>query len=237
MIVATLGIPRSATTWMYNLVLAIVGTKLDSVRGYFIDVEDTLETFVAKSDGNTIVVKTHVGSHDFWQSLPDDAHLFITTRDVRDGIASSRHMFPFVQFEQAVEYSRTSANFSIQAAKHRNALVFRYEDKFFEKLSTVKGVADQLGIPLSASDAERILKQLSREKVIEKIKKLQDDGVIGDDNDAASHDRHTQWHPGHVKDGLIGKYRDILSPQESALIDAEFVEYVEQFYATISTSH
>jgi len=235
-IVATIGIPRSGTTWMYNLVLTLAGHhRATLVDGYFIDVGDRLETLMANSDERTLVVKTHVGSPDFWQTMPSDAHFFITTRDVRDGIASSRVMFPFVQFEQAIAYSRVAADFSFQAAEHGNALVFRYEDKFFEKLSTVTAVANQLGIPLSSEHAQTILDQLSRKKIIETIRKLQEDGIIGGDDDAASHDPLTQWHPGHVKDGRIGKYRDILSEEESALINESFEDYMRHFYAKMST--
>ncbi len=230
MVVFTIGIPRSASTWMYNLVLALLERQTSSVDGHYVDVPNSLAALISDRNEREIAIKTHVGTHDFWETVPTDAHFIITTRDVRDGIASSRHMFQSVSFQRAIQYSRAAADFSMRAANQQNALVFRYEDKFFEQLSTVIAVAEQLGVPVRTSDAEDILDQLSRENVLKRIKKLQMDGVIGDDADSASHDPRTHWHPGHLKDGRVGKYIDILSQDEIDLVTESFKDYSYHFY-------
>jgi len=229
-IVVTIGIPRSASTWMYNLVLTLMKWKAGSVEGHYVDMPNSLAALTSDSNDCSIVVKTHVGTHDFWQTIPSDAHFIITTRDIRDGIASSRQMFKSVSFDQAIEYSRAAANFSMQAADQQNALVFKYEDKFFDKLSTVTTVAERLDIPVTVPEAKEILDQLSRESVLKKIRKLQRDGIIGDDSDEGSYDPITHWHPGHIKDGRTGKYLDILSDIEISSLSKYFQDYFQKFY-------
>lgn len=230
MIVVTIGIPRSASTWMYNLVLALMERQGGPVDGYYVDVPNIFSELTSNSNERSIVVKTHVGTHDFWEAVPSDAYFIITTRDIRDAIASSRQMFKSVSFQRALDYSRAAADFSMRAANQNNALVFRYEESFFGKPSTVMRVAKRLGLPITTSDAEDILDQFSRANVLNNIKKLQADGVIGDDTDESSHDPRTHWHPGHLKDGKVGKYSDILSELEIDSITKIFNDYSCRFY-------
>jgi hypothetical protein len=54
-------------------------------------------------------------------------------------------------------------------------------------------------------------------------------GKFGKKPDANSFDTETQWHPGHVGDGKIGKFAGVLSASQQKKVLAETQAYGKRF--------
>jgi len=70
---------------------------------------------------------------------------------------------------------------------------------------------------------------LTRDEVRQKIGKLKKTGKFGKNPDANSFDLETQWHPGHVGDGKIGKFAGVLSSAQQKKVLSVTPAYAKRF--------
>jgi hypothetical protein len=149
-------------------------------------------------------------------------------REPRDAIASLLERFGH-GFESALrETARQSARIA-ELARSEDMIVYRYERGFCDRMETVREIAAALGIRVNKAARERIFRSLTREAVKQKIDKLEKRGSFGEKPNADSFDPRTHWHPGHVGNGRVGKYKKILSPAQQKQVLAATRDYCRRF--------
>jgi hypothetical protein len=154
--------------------------------------------------------------------------IFVTLREPRDAIASLIQRFGHTYQGALAETERQAAR-TVELARQERARIFRFESGFTEKSASIDRIANALGVPLSASARERIRRALTRDAVKKKISVLARKGRFGAKPNADSFDHATQWHPGHVGDGSVEKYRKVLTAAEQKCVLAATRDYCKSF--------
>lgn len=165
------GMPRSASTWLYNAVRYIVTSNVDLsefVYGWCDDV-DTYKRY------------NLLKSHHFNQSLIDSAtYLFYSYRDIRDVLASRMRMW---NHTPSLEYARSLIH-EVEYFKNRADYTMVYEDFLRNQKLVIQKLSDILSMPV---DIENIYLQLNS------AKKPASDGKPYNNEDL--------YHKGHVTSG------------------------------------
>jgi hypothetical protein len=107
--------------------------------------------------------------------------------------------------------------------------MMRYEDGFTSSRETLDVIAKKLNLPLFAADREAIHEAHTFESVKASIAELVEQGVVSEDSVLRRFDRQTLWSARHVGDGRIGKWRDILTPAQAAIVDYSTRAFRETF--------
>jgi len=176
---------------------------------------DTIDTFPKQAEyASDLVVKTHIPSRSLQFLITVAAgRVLLTVRDPRDAIASVMQRFGH-RFDAALSEISLGAQRMVEFAKLYDPPVFRYEDRFYEDPDMLRTFCLLLSVRLSSSERERIFTAHTREAVARTIETLQQRGTFGRDADPDRFEPRTHWHPGHLGDLVIGKYREILSPKQ-----------------------
>lgn len=219
-VVLCIGLKSSGSTWLYNVAIRILKGEKARVAAFYADNFRMIPRGADKAQ--VLVIKSHE---------PSDAILFLTrfargkvlmsVREPRDSAASLMQRFGH-GFDSALRDLKAESGHLVRLAK--GAMVLRYEDGFHEREETVGEVARFLGARLSPAARGRIFKALTPEAVRKTIKKLH-----GAKRDPDAFDRTTQWHPGHLGDGRIGKYKSVLTPAQQRRISAATRDYARAF--------
>ena len=223
-VVLCLGLKSSGSTWLYNVAIQVLkeASPKPKVAAFYADNFRMLPTGSDAAD--VLVIKTHE---------PTDAILYltrfargrmlVTVREPRDAAASLMQRFGH-SFEGALK--DVTAEGAILAALKRRvpSMVFRYEDGFTENEKTVARIARHLGVALSDAARRRIFRALTKEAVKKKIGK-----VLAEDAHPDTFDLQTHWHPGHVGDGRVGKYKSVLAPAQQKTVLAATRAYRRAF--------
>ena len=214
-----LGMFRSGSTWAYNVARALNEMIRGGVCGFYAEVMDSVPATALLST-LPLVVKAHYFEGQLRDLLPH-ARVIFTVRDPRDAVVSLMDLSK-INFEDAlVAVSRSIA--AIEAAERltQQAITLRYEHGDIGTTEAVLRIAAFLHCEIQTSQAEAIAERLSAESVQRTITDLQEQGVIGPDDQPTTYDAATHWHPRHVKDGRVGKYAERLSSQEQlAVVEA-----------------
>ena len=120
-----------------------------------------------------------------------------------------------VDFETILSVVRSSAQTLAAIAEHPNLLVLRYEDGFTESRDTLRLIASHLRIRLVGADQNAIFDDHLKTAVQQTIEDLLRRGVIADGAPMSVWDPRTHWHPSHVGDGRIGKWREVLTTDQA----------------------
>jgi hypothetical protein len=213
------GEPGSGSTWLFNVIAEILhlhSPNIPIIRRY-LD-ETTPEEGFADQYG-TFVIKTHnpppwVFSFATLARVP----IFLSVRDPRDAAASLMTRFQ-ENFEFVLETIRSSGRALAPLSGKPNVVLLRYEDCFTQRVETIDLVCSHLGARLSEADRDDIFERHRPEAVNETIAALASNGVFKDLPARQTWDEETQWHPSHVGDGRIGKWRDVLSEAQAASVN------------------
>lgn len=174
------------------------------------------------------MVKTHIPSPALL-SLSRFVHgvVFVTVREPRDAIASLMLRFGH-DFKPALR-EVAAGSLRMAALAQTRSMVLRYENRFFDRSATLKGIAAYLGTRVPSSSLQRIHRALARDKVKAKIATLERRGVLGRKLDPDRFDPATHWHPGHVGDGLSEKYAGVLTAAQQRTALAATRQYCAAF--------
>lgn len=137
------------------------------------------------------------------------AKIVVSIRDPRDCIVSLLERFGST-FELALERVGISCE-SIQRVAGFALPVYRYEDVFYEKTSTLRFLHQHLN-SLHCPDFYTLGEYFSQESIrtfIDDFDALPSERRVA--NGADEFDVITQWHRNHFGDGLVGKWRSRLS--------------------------
>ena len=225
-LVIAFGMPRSGSTWAYNVVRNLLIASSGEICALFCRSLQEIPDDVATS-GLPIVIKSHNCSH-FPQRLYDCGKTVVSIRDPRDAVVSAMQMFGY-SFDLALAIVAKSANSTF--AVETNGLVLKYEEVFADPSRHIGRVADVLDCPAPLDWVARLAQDLMPEQVGRRIQTLQLEGRLGDVSDPFSHDPETQWHPGHLKDGEIGKYQRCLSTDEIKMVMSRTDRFMALYYA------
>jgi hypothetical protein len=224
-VVLCLGLKSSGSTWLYNVAIRILKEAepgKGAVRAFFADNSAMIPKGAEKV--RILVIKSHEPSQAIlFLTRFARGQVLVTVREPRDSVASLMQRFGH-PFESALKDVREGGKHVMALARERRTLVLRYEDGFPDKERTIDEVAAFLDVKISASLRRRIFRSLTREAVQKKIKALH-----AGETDPNAFDPTTQWHPGHVGDGRIGKFKSVLSAAQQRQIAAETKEYAKKF--------
>jgi len=209
-ITATLGLPGSASTWVFNVAreLVIAQHGANAVHSVFSDqVQPVLED--AHAQQRYIVWKLHQPEPN-WQSFARQmqAKIILSLRDPRDAMLSLMRRFNY-DVAEACGTMRRSLRSIEELAKDGHP-VLRYEDRFFERPVTVGAIAGHIGVALGDAERARIFATYETETVRQFGRRL--DSLpperIKTIEGSTRYDAVTQIHGGHIGDQRIGKWRE-----------------------------
>lgn len=227
-VILCVGLKSSGSTWLYNVVIQLLKEKYGSGVGAFY--ADNFAMFPPDTErARILVIKAHEPSKGLvYLARVTRGEIFLTLREPRDAIASLMQRFEH-GFDGALkEVARHSARI-VELDRDEAMTTYRYEDGFFDRFETVGEIANALGIKVGRAAQLRIYQGLTREGVRQTIGKLRKTGKFGKKPDANSFDLETQWHPGHVGDGKIGKFSGVLSSAQQKKILSVTPAYAKRF--------
>jgi hypothetical protein len=171
MLVICNGMPRSASTWSYNVVLRLLrdaGTG-EVYGGY----DDDLHHFMVSMprSASHAVVKAHsLDASAIGLGQLAAAKVIYTWRDVADATYSFMTMFE-VDFERAISAISSSLDL---LAQHRGngALIIGYDDIINDGLGSVGKIADHIGVAASQAQLTAIADVTSLNKMREQVEKI-----------------------------------------------------------------
>lgn len=219
------GMYSSGSTWLFNAVRGIgqVAYGAEAVASCYAETLDRLPPF--DPGIRLLVVKCHMPTQaHLWLALASGGECLATIRDPRDAVASLMQRFGLT-FDVALRMVAHSAALLAEAVLWI-AEPLRFENGFPADPSTIPLLAARLGMPLSTQDAAQLHGALSPEVISGKIAALEASGIFGDMPAALAKEPETQWHPGHVGDGRIGKFREILDEAQATEVMLQGLSYI-----------
>jgi hypothetical protein len=174
-----------------------------------------------------MVVKSHQPIPEFRKLIVGSGEPFVlTVRDPRDSVVSLMRRFDY-DFGNAVNFVTLSSRLLVALAPHLKIPPFRYEDGFVGRTETFDKIAGLLGISLPDEKRDEILAGLTPEGVKATIGTLVATGALREG--AQVWDPETAWHPKHVGDGKIGKFAELLTPEQQEVILKRTAEFCGLF--------
>jgi hypothetical protein len=196
------GMPRSASTWLYNVARLSLAAEGDLAHGW---IEDAVP--LRRHGQSTLLVKTH----GFEGPLARSADVILYSfRDVRDVVASVDRVWgrpPTMAMVHNFLYDD-------RRWRRRAHLNIRYEDMIRDQTGTAARVMGRLGMP--EGDAARIVERVG-------MLRPPDRAAIG----SGRHSLETLLHPGHITDGRAESWRGQLDPTFVARIERAYGAWLE----------
>jgi hypothetical protein len=210
-----LGTHASGSTWLFNVVLALFrASEWPVFSASCDDATDALDSMPI--DVGDVVLKSHsLDQRLIRVARLAGARIIVSTRDPRDSVVSQRERFGSTVKEAAYDLSKA---FSTIGSLNVDLpiLRFAYEDRFMDDPSSVKTIALFLGLAVSdeaiAAIHAALRPETVRKRIEERVSSLAADTIACQDPD-------TQWHPGHVGDGRVGKWRDHLNTANRDIVN------------------
>jgi hypothetical protein len=228
-VILCVGLKSSGSTWLYNVVIQLLKEKYRTGVSAFY--ADNFAMFPPDTErARVLVIKAHEPSKGLaYLTRVTRGQMFLTLREPRDAIASLMQRFGH-GFEGALKETARHSTRIVELDRDEEMVTYRYEDGFFDRFETIEETANAIGVKTGKAARKRIYQSLTRESVRQKIGSLKKTGKFGKKPDANSFDSETQWHPGHVGDGRIGKFAGVLSPAQQKKVLAATQAYGKRFF-------
>jgi hypothetical protein len=226
-----LGMYASASTWLFNVALKIARALYPDrpVVGGFVHTLANLE--IARGHAGLAIVKSHeteLAAADGLGRLADC--IFVSIRDPRDVVASLMTSQGH-GFDKALRLTEASARLCSRFARDPRTALLRYESGFVDDPGTLVLLAARLDGTLAPQEQARIFDETRRAAIeqyiagIEKMPTTLWSRQTGDYLDPATH-----WHRHHAnRTGEIGRWRHVLSPGKTAIIEANLADWTAEF--------
>ncbi len=219
MLVICDGMPRSASTWSFNVVLALLRrSQPDCVvhSGYDENIARFLET--VSSTGHTVVKCHGLDTRGRALARSGRAKSIYTWRDPADATVSAMQMFGY-DFERSLTVIDSSLDLYRFHRRWGNALILDYEQIMSASIESVGRIAAFLGLDDRPDTVLAIAEQTSLERVKKNAESLTDDAPLVR-HSGLEYDPETLLHRGHIRDGGMGYGRKVLTAEQSEQIDA-----------------
>lgn len=227
LLVATVGLHASASTWVFNVAreLLIAAYGEDAVMTLYADEIALLPTRTARA-GRHLVVKSHRGSPplDRWFA-ERGARVLVSVRDPRDAAVSMAQRFRR-RLGDTVQWVVADCE---HVERLEPALLLRYEDRFFDDAATVERVAAAIGVPVDPVAREAIFARYTTEAVRELARQVAElpaervQMVAG-----VAMDKVTQILAPHIGDARVGKWRGV-QPMHQAELNRLFAGFMARY--------
>lgn len=221
MIISTLGLYSSGSTWLFNVVRSICAKHSDKSFSVYADKGgDIISSFGDEIE--YLVIKSHHIDEEYLKIIrATDAKLIITVREGRDSVTSLINRFEKSESDALSQISLSASTIALARSMFAHMLLV-YEGRFMDERETITRVADYIGIEISEDFASELLAQFDREKVASNILAQFKNASADITYDDANH-----WHVGHVGDGRSSKWTETLSKAAAAAIDEAINPFCE----------
>lgn len=223
MIVVCTGMFRSGSTWQYQVASDLLSRSSRHVhtRGY-LHGHQIQELLLSHEDKHSVhVMKTHDIVPELVDAEPERVRVLYSYRDVRDVVFSMAHKLSGDYHQAVHEWHIIDHSLELDAfwTTNRPDVSQRYEHWFGNTLPWVLAIATAIGIPLSLSDAEDLCIKYrmasQKQRTVHLTRKLSDDGIdLSDPANALRYDATSLLHWNHLRDGRIGSWRDLATPEQ-----------------------
>ena len=212
------GMFSSGSTWAFNVVVQLLCRAHPSSRVVPVCADDFgVEQEAVTINADWLVFKTHMPSAAMRMlSRLGRFPIILSIRDPRDAVASLMQRFS-IPFDRAFEMvvACSSALIRLTDLPH---ILLRYEDGFTETEKSIADIAQYLGMQLPIEQEGGVFAALTPSAVRATIADLQARDAIVGVEPANAFDPETLWHPGHVGDRRIGKWKELLTAAQAARV-------------------
>jgi hypothetical protein len=221
MLVLCNGMPRSASTWSFNVAIGLLRYQADAAHvhgGYDEDVARFLGAIPEQS--RHLVLKCH-SLDPIGRALAQSgaAKVIYTWRNISDAIASFMRMFN-VDFEHAFAVTHDSLQLYDFHRSVGNVVVLHYDEITKESLETVRRIDAYLGLDSSLDVIRSVGEQTSLSQMRAKVSIL--DSTANQERliklERTTYDPETLLNVNHIRDGSSGYGRMLLSVAQLARI-------------------
>lgn len=222
------GMPRSASTWSFNVVLELLQRSSPAQRVYGGFDEDTgrfLES--VPSAARHVVLKCHtLDQLGRVLTRAGAAKVIYTWRNAADAIASFITMFGG-DFEHAFAVMRTSLDLLRFHRTSGNAVVLSYELITADPSEAIHRIAAYLGLRTDAETIRQVADETSFERMSERVRQLSGLAEQGTliQRDEAVYDPQTLLNLHHIRDGRSGYGYKSLTVEQLDRVNALAAEY------------
>ncbi|AWI90063.1 hypothetical protein C0214_18410 [Methylobacterium sp. DM1] len=211
-VIICLGLYRSASTWMFNVIKSVVNLNF-SIASAYADKFSDLDGYL-KDENEFFLIKTHSPDISFQNFMKySNAKIIITIREPLDCVASLMRQFD-LSFGDALERVDRSSLSILEIKSLLDNTVFIYEKPESRNLDTVRAIADLLKVSASDEQCKAIAQNFSSENVRNYIDELTEEKYFSDDAPVDQFHAETHWHPRHVGEGVPGLYGEVLSEKQ-----------------------
>jgi hypothetical protein len=221
------GMPRSGSTWQYQIVSHLLEESRGGLRGGFLEQPEDFERIAEQTADRPLwlALKTHHGHPPYAQALREGRALAVYSyRDLRDVMYSLMHKM-HLSFDEVLQKDLLEQCFidHVFWTELPNVLCQRYEDIMADPVGGVKEIAAFLAVPLSDAEAVRLADQYSLEanrlRARQLMEQFHNKGIdLKQPENAVLHDEHTQLHWNHIRDGRVGSWRDEATPEQVVVL-------------------
>ena len=219
--VLCVGMYRACSTWQYNICAELVERKMGGDRLGFVE-GARYQLPGEQVDGPWRVLKAHEGHESFTRVLGEGrARGVYSRRDLRDVTFSIMHKFsksfdevvaPGGMLESCLRSDRYWASLP-------NVLYQSYERIVADPVGAILQIADHLDFDVLAAEARELAEEFSaarnRERADGLARELRAGGVdLADPRNVLSYHARTLLHWNHLRDGAVGDWRRIASPEQ-----------------------
>lgn len=223
MIIFCSGMPRSASTWSYNVCRLILDATTKNYNANFFGEQEELdhclqELLSIEQDTQDILVKAHfLGSVALDLVQSSQAKNIYTYRDPRDAISSSLQ-FIDKPFEKVLEQIAVSLNLYNRYEAFDNSLLIAYDDILQSPKSEINKIATYLNIQPTSELVNQIDQQtnlIASRKIIQSLPE-----------DKTRTDSKTLLHSGHIQRASSGYWKDTLTPAQKLVANSLFESWL-----------
>ncbi|MDH5766321.1 MAG: FkbM family methyltransferase [Gammaproteobacteria bacterium] len=225
-----IGMARSGSTWVYNVVKELLNSKKIGVVFGFVGEDAELDYFISsqgiqKSAHKPGLIKFHLLSTKAKELIKcGRAKAIYSKRDIRD-VVVSRMDFENITFEEIISSGKLEAILSNheQINKLSGILSIEYEDIMSIPFKVMDLIQEYLDIKIDRIEAEKIIQDYS----IESTKRIAN-SIANKQNilNKLHYDSETLIHAGHIASGKPGRYLDKLSDEQLKIINSIANDYL-----------
>jgi hypothetical protein len=213
MIILSIGLPSSASTWLFNVIRDILSDR--EVIAFEATSLEALELPLRRT-GTVALIKCHTVSVPFFRMLQlAGAKAIISLRDPRDATASVvNRVLP--QPQDAIHNVSRSLSAVLTARSGLQSQILLYEDRFFEQHTTLLDLASFLNVRLSPAGAQDIFDRYSISNVRARLDSLREANSMAT-SETGLYDAKTMFNDKHIGDTMSGKwkitFKDVLAEE------------------------
>ena len=228
-IVFCVGLYRSASTWIFNVCQEILRRRGLAYYALYTDAPkpDMINQIVS---ARACIVKSHAPDVGFCLSMAAfDPPVIISVRDPRDAVSSLMFQFS-LSFEVALGMLRKSCEALAAMPISRRSVILRYESMEWRSSDGVRNLSGLLGHSIDSVEAEEIARAFSTDSVLEFLADLDSEHYFDETvSPAEQFHAETHFHPNHIGDGLVEKYRSVLSPVQEKIVVRTTADFIRRF--------